>query len=106
MLALTIHSFVRSFVQDAIAKGSFYNYSPVLRYGDVEEGFRLADRVVVGEVSTGAQEHFYMEPQIALAVPKEEGEMELFVSTQNPTEVQVQTPWASGTSAPKIDLCQ
>ena len=36
------------------------------------------------------QEHFYLETQATIAVPKgEDGEMELFVSTQNPTLTQV-----------------
>ena len=36
------------------------------------------------------KEHFYLETQVTIAVPKgEDGEMELFVSTQNPTLTQV-----------------
>ena len=38
----------------------------------------------------GGQEHFYLETNACLAVPKgEDGEMELFVSTQNANETQV-----------------
>ena len=38
----------------------------------------------------GVQEHFYLETQATIAVPKgEDGEMELFVSTQHPTLTQV-----------------
>ena len=37
-----------------------------------------------------SQEHFYLETQATVAVPKgEDNEMELFVSTQNPTYTQV-----------------
>lgn len=50
----------------------------------------MADGIVEGEVSMGGQEHFYLETHASLAVPRgEDGEMELFVSTQNPTETQV-----------------
>jgi xanthine dehydrogenase/oxidase len=50
----------------------------------------LADHVMEGEVNMGGQEHFYLETHAVLAVPKgEDGEMELFVATQNPTETQV-----------------
>jgi xanthine dehydrogenase molybdopterin-binding subunit B len=53
-------------------------------------GLKLADHVVEGEVNIGGQEHFYMETHAVLAVPKgEDDEMELFVSTQNPTSTQV-----------------
>lgn len=41
-----------------------------------------------GEVKVGGQEHFYLEGQIALAVPGEDGDMRLVASTQHPTEVQ------------------
>jgi xanthine dehydrogenase molybdopterin-binding subunit B len=37
------------------------------------------------------QEHFYLETHCTIAVPKgEDDEMELFCSTQNPTETQVE----------------
>lgn len=38
----------------------------------------------------GGQEHFYLETNITLAVPRgEDGEMELFVSTQSASKTQV-----------------
>ena len=37
----------------------------------------------------GGQEHFYLESQIALAIPGEDDEMTIQVSTQHPTEIQV-----------------
>ena len=46
--------------------------------------------MVEGECHIGGQEHFYLETQASVAVPKgEDGELEMFVSTQNPTETQV-----------------
>uniref|UniRef100_A0A673BUX2 xanthine dehydrogenase n=1 Tax=Sphaeramia orbicularis TaxID=375764 RepID=A0A673BUX2_9TELE len=36
-----------------------------------------------GDMHMGGQEHFYLETNVTLAVPKEDGEMELFVSTQS-----------------------
>jgi xanthine dehydrogenase large subunit len=41
-----------------------------------------------GRLRCGAQEHFYLEGQVALAVPGERGEMLVHSSTQHPTEVQ------------------
>ena len=35
------------------------------------------------------QEHFYLETQASLVVPKDSGEIEMFVSTQNPHKTQV-----------------
>lgn len=38
----------------------------------------------------GGQEHFYLETNVTVAVPRgEDNEMELFTSTQNPSEAQV-----------------
>lgn len=49
-----------------------------------------------GEVHIGGQEHFYLETHCTIAVPKgEQGEMELFVSTQNTMKTQVGTLWVS-----------
>lgn len=43
-----------------------------------------------GEVHIGGQEHFYMETQSVLAIPRgEDKEMDLFVSTQHPAFIQV-----------------
>jgi len=37
----------------------------------------------------GGQEHFYLETHCALAVPKEDNEIEVYSSTQHVTETQV-----------------
>jgi xanthine dehydrogenase/oxidase len=43
-----------------------------------------------GELYIGGQEHFYLETNCTIAVPKgEAGEMELFVGTQNTMKTQV-----------------
>jgi xanthine dehydrogenase large subunit len=41
-----------------------------------------------GRLRCGAQEHFYLEGQVALAIPGERGEMLVYSSTQHPSEVQ------------------
>ncbi|WP_117234981.1 xanthine dehydrogenase molybdopterin binding subunit [Vibrio maerlii] len=46
------------------------------------------DIVVEGDLSVGGQEHFYLEGQISLAEPTEEGGIFVRSSTQHPTEVQ------------------
>lgn len=44
----------------------------------------------LGEVHVGGQEHFYMETQSVLAIPRgEDKEMDVFVSTQHPAFIQV-----------------
>ena len=52
---------------------------------------------------TGAQEHFYLETNSCLVVPKgEEGEMEIFSSTQYIDSVQMSAAKALGVPANRI----
>lgn len=45
-----------------------------------------------GEVHAGGQEHFYMETQRVLIIPKtEDKELDIYVSTQDPAHVQVRS---------------
>ena len=41
-----------------------------------------------GKLPVGGQEHFYLEGQVAFAIPEEDGGMTVHSSTQHPTEVQ------------------
>ena len=59
-----------------------------LERGDVEAALTLSPRRLTGRMEIGGQEHFYLESQIALAVPGEDGDMLVHCSTQHPTEVQ------------------
>ena len=42
----------------------------------------------MGEIEIGGQDHFYLEGHIVVAIPKEDGDMEILSSTQHPSEVQ------------------
>jgi hypothetical protein len=65
--------------------------------------FASADHVIEGEHRIGGQEHFYLEPQCTLAVPTgEDGEMEVFASTQNPRETQMHVALALGVPANRV----
>ncbi|XP_010615879.1 aldehyde oxidase 1-like isoform X1 [Fukomys damarensis] len=76
-------------IQEAVQLKSFLEAERKLECGDVEEAFRTVDRVLEGEVRVGGQEHFYMETQSMLAVPKgEDQEMDIYVSTQFPKYIQ------------------
>ncbi|TCS38960.1 xanthine dehydrogenase molybdopterin binding subunit [Reinekea marinisedimentorum] len=56
--------------------------------GDIDTGFAAAPHRLQGELSVGGQEHFYLEGQIAMAMPAEEGGIFVKCSTQHPSEVQ------------------
>jgi hypothetical protein len=56
--------------------------------GNVEPALAAGPHRLSGELRCGGQDHFYLEGQIALAVPDEGGDMHVWSSTQHPTEVQ------------------
>ncbi|CAK9809030.1 Xanthine dehydrogenase [Anthophora quadrimaculata] len=90
-------------IEDAIKHRSFFNETPkCIRNGDVEKGFAESPHILEGEVRTGGQEHFYLETNVTLAVPKEEDEMEIFCSTQAVTEVQTHIAHVLNVHANKI----
>uniref|UniRef100_A0A3P9KBT9 Xanthine dehydrogenase/oxidase n=1 Tax=Oryzias latipes TaxID=8090 RepID=A0A3P9KBT9_ORYLA len=89
-------------IQEAITAQSFYEPIRTLQNGDVEVGFKQAEKILEGEMHIGGQEHFYLETHVTLAVPKEDGEMELFVSTQSPNDTQSHVAKALGVPANRV----
>jgi len=55
---------------------------------DVDGALALAPHVVSGSIRIGGQEHFYLEGQVSLAVPGEDGEVLLHTATQHPDDTQ------------------
>ncbi len=60
----------------------------VLQKGNAQNKLEQADRKLEGQFKVGGQEHFYLEGQVAYAIPKEDGCLHLWCSTQHPTEMQ------------------
>jgi xanthine dehydrogenase large subunit len=56
--------------------------------GDVDKALAAAPHVLDGAIRIGGQEHFYLEGQVSLAIPGEDGEVLLFTATQHPGDVQ------------------
>ncbi len=54
--------------------------------GDMEQGFAQADLVMEQVYRTPTQEHAFLEPEAALAVPNADGSLTLFVGSQIPFE--------------------
>ncbi|XP_029378509.1 xanthine dehydrogenase/oxidase [Echeneis naucrates] len=89
-------------IQEAIATKSFYQPTRTLQKGDLEAGFKQADHTLEGEMHIGGQEHFYLETNVTLAVPREDGEMELFVSTQSPSKTQALVAKVLGVASNRV----
>jgi len=75
-------------IDQAIAADSFLGETRLIERGDVEQGFAQAAGTVEGEIDIAGQEQFYLESQIALAIPGEARQMAIHSSTQHPSEVQ------------------
>uniref|UniRef100_A0A2K6B3C5 aldehyde oxidase n=1 Tax=Macaca nemestrina TaxID=9545 RepID=A0A2K6B3C5_MACNE len=76
-------------IKEAIQHNSFFEPERKLEYGNVDEAFKVVDQILEGEIHMGGQEHFYMETQSMLVVPKgEDQEMDVYVSTQFPKYIQ------------------
>nr|QEO19121.1 rosy [Rhagovelia antilleana] len=76
-------------IEDAIREKSFLDEIRTIKNGDCESAFKTVDHILEGEVRVGGQEHFYLETHAALAIPKkEDNELEVYSSSQHPTELQ------------------
>ncbi len=75
-------------IQDALQAKSFHGNPEgyLVKQGDLEKGFEESVEIVEGEVNLCGQYHFYLEPQSALAIPKDEGLL-IYSSTQSPSNV-------------------
>jgi xanthine dehydrogenase large subunit len=56
--------------------------------GDADAALAASPRRLSGTLHVGGQDHFYLEGQVAYAIPGEAGDMLVHSSTQHPTEVQ------------------
>ncbi len=88
--------------QAAKAAGSFVLPPMRLARGDYQARFDAAPHAVKGELYVGGQEQFYLEGQIAYAIPKEDQGMLVQCSTQHPSEMQHVVAHALGLSSHNI----
>ncbi|KAF5279176.1 hypothetical protein FQR65_LT03423 [Abscondita terminalis] len=75
-------------VEDAIKHNSYFDEPYHIEDGNFDEILATNPYVVEGNVKNGGQEHFYLETQSVLAIPKnEDGEMEIHCSSQHPMKI-------------------
>jgi xanthine dehydrogenase large subunit len=87
-------------IDAALAAGSYVLPPVHVTRGDAAGALAHAPHRIRGAIRSGGQDHFYLEGQIALAVPQEDGGMHVHTSTQHPGEVQHMVSRALG-----IDAC-
>ena len=75
-------------VQAALEAQSYVLPPVFVRRGDAAAGLAASQHRLEGSFEVGGQEHFYLEGQIAYAMPLEQKQWWVYSSTQHPGEVQ------------------
>jgi xanthine dehydrogenase large subunit len=89
-------------IRTALAAESYVLPSQTVRRGDPHAQLRSAPRRLTSTLVIGGQDHFYLEGQIAVAIPQEDRGMLIHSSTQHPTEVQSIVAHALGLSSNQV----
>jgi xanthine dehydrogenase large subunit len=80
--------FITDVAQTDLRTGKMVTPPLKLERGDASAAIASAPRKLSGRMRVGGQDHFYLEGQIALAVPGEDQDVTVYSSTQHPSEVQ------------------
>ena len=75
-------------IKDALLKKSFLVKPKIISKGNASKSIRDSKNYLSGNFYTGSQEHFYLEGQISMTVPLEDGDFLVYTSTQHPSETQ------------------
>jgi xanthine dehydrogenase large subunit len=91
-------------IDEAMAAKSFVMPAKGITRGNASEAIAKAPRKVKGSTETGQQEQFYMEGQITYAVPREDGQLTLYSSTQHPDGNQREAAAALNLSTNDVEV--
>ena len=75
-------------VKEALKQKNYVLPPVFVKRGDAAAALARAPHTLTGTLEVGGQEHFYLEGQVAYAVPHEQNQWQIFSSTQHPGEVQ------------------
>jgi xanthine dehydrogenase large subunit len=89
-------------IDSALEAESFVLPTKTLARGDAAAAIAAAPRRLRGRFRLGGQEQFYLEGQIAFAMPREDGDMLVHSSSQHPGEVQMVVAHALGKQAKDV----
>ncbi len=91
-------------IETAILKGILIAPQRLIKRGDPDEVIKTAPHVFSGTIKTNGQEHWYLETQSALAVPKEDHDMLIYASSQNPNETQAIVAEVLGVNKNEVEV--
>ncbi len=89
-------------VEAALARQSFVLPTVTLERGAWRSALAEAPHRLSGRLRVGGQEQFYLEGQVAYAVPREDGGMLVYSSTQHPGQVQLRVARGLGVDAHRV----
>ena len=75
-------------IQEAIKKNKLLFKVRKIKKGNPLKKIYKSKNYLKGNFTTGSQEHFYLEGQVAFVIPKEDDELIVYSSTQHPSETQ------------------
>jgi len=86
----------------AHAQGAYVLPPVHVRRGDAAAAIAQAPHRLQGALAVGGQEHYYLEGQVALAIPQEQDQWTVLSSTQHPGEVQHWVAHALGLASHRV----
>tara|TARA_B110000438_G_scaffold12062_1_gene11793 strand:- start:11021 stop:13333 length:2313 start_codon:yes stop_codon:yes gene_type:complete len=75
-------------IKEALKKKNFVLKGKKIKRGDAKKAISRSKNFLKGNFTTGSQEHFYLEGQVAFVIPKEDDGLLVYSSTQHPSETQ------------------
>ena len=91
-------------IEEALAAQSFIMPAKGITRGKPAEAIAAAPHQVTGSTYCGQQEQFYLEGQITYAVPREDDQLTLYVSTQHPDGNQREAAAALNLSTKDVEV--
>ncbi|WP_296243859.1 MULTISPECIES: xanthine dehydrogenase molybdopterin binding subunit [unclassified Psychrobacter] len=75
-------------IDQALEQEQFVRPSHFMKRGDTQAELKSAPTRIAGHIHMLGQEHFYLEGQVSYVVPCDDGGLEVYTSSQHPSEVQ------------------
>ena len=75
-------------IDEALNKNNLLFKPRIIKKGDPVKKILKSKNRLTGKFTTGSQEHFYLEGQVALVIPREDDNFLVYSSTQHPSETQ------------------
>jgi len=90
--------------RDAFEKGELLQETRVFEKGAVDLAWATCAHVIEGAIDLAGQEHLYLETNRARAIPKEDGLIQIYSSTQSPSAVQKHVAGVLGMPMHKVEV--